>query len=102
MKLCTFEVRTHLGRHQRLGAVTDAGIVDLNFACAALLGGNYHLADAVVPSAMLAFLEAGALAMDKARKVVTCQVWREVYAVYLLILSEKSTRGMQDFIKLTD
>ncbi len=77
MKLCTFEVRTHLGRHQRIGAVTDAGIVDLNFACAALLGGNYHLADAVVPAQMLPFLEAGALAMDKARKVVALPIARE-------------------------
>ena len=37
MQLCTFEIRTHLGRHQRLGAITPAGIVDLNFACAAWL-----------------------------------------------------------------
>lgn len=64
MKLCTFEIKTHLGKHRRLGAVTPEGIVDLNFTCAWSLtekgdtnaGG---LAAAMVPDNMLAFLEAG-------------------------------------------
>src|ERR1700682_701834 len=61
MKLCTFEVRTHLGRHRRLGAVTTSGIVDLNFACASLTG-NYKQADALVPPSMRDFLEYGSMA----------------------------------------
>lgn len=61
MKLCTFEVRTHLGRHRRLGAVTASGIVDLNFACASLTG-NYKQADALAPPSMRDFLEYGSMA----------------------------------------
>lgn len=61
MKLCTFEVRTHLGRHRRLGAVTASGIVDLNFACAALTE-SYRQADALVPPSMREFLEYGSFA----------------------------------------
>ncbi len=61
MKLCTFEVRTHLGRHQRLGAITPDGIVDLNFACAALTG-SYKQADVLVPASMREFLEYGSMA----------------------------------------
>lgn len=34
MRLCTFEVHTHLGWQSRLGAVDDDGVVDLNFAAA--------------------------------------------------------------------
>lgn len=67
MKLCTFEVHTHLGRHRRLGAVTSEGIVDLNFACAARIG-SYKQADALVPPTMREFLEYGS--MEAARKAV--------------------------------
>jgi 2-keto-4-pentenoate hydratase/2-oxohepta-3-ene-1,7-dioic acid hydratase in catechol pathway len=64
MKLCTFEIKTHLGRHQRLGAVTTEGIVDLNFACAwsfFKLGEArpQTLADAVLPGNLLQFLQTG-------------------------------------------
>ncbi len=71
MKLCTLEVRTHLGRHQRLGAITPAGIVDLNFACAALTG-SYKQADVLVPPSMREFLEYGS--MDAARQALTERV----------------------------
>jgi 2-keto-4-pentenoate hydratase/2-oxohepta-3-ene-1,7-dioic acid hydratase in catechol pathway len=62
MKLCTFEIKTHLGRHQRLGGVTTEGIVDLNFACALSLSKSGEmrpqvLADAVLPASMLQFLQ---------------------------------------------
>ncbi|MDX2178784.1 MAG: fumarylacetoacetate hydrolase family protein [Bryobacteraceae bacterium] len=63
MKLCMFEVRTPVGRHRRLGAATDRGIVDLNFSSACRLG--QRLADIRVPSTMRAFLEHGE--MDEAR-----------------------------------
>jgi 2-keto-4-pentenoate hydratase/2-oxohepta-3-ene-1,7-dioic acid hydratase in catechol pathway len=64
MKLCTFEVSTRVGRQRRLGAVTAAGVVDLNFACARLLSDRVEprprkLASVVLPDNMLEFLEAG-------------------------------------------
>ncbi|HEX9006311.1 MAG TPA: fumarylacetoacetate hydrolase family protein [Bacteroidota bacterium] len=72
MRLCTFEVRTSLGRHQRLGAVTDRGIVDLNFACAWHLARKgearpYALADVLVPDGMLEFLQGEETSMGFAR-----------------------------------
>ncbi|HUI10453.1 MAG TPA: fumarylacetoacetate hydrolase family protein [Bacteroidota bacterium] len=72
MKLCTFEVATTLGRHQRLGAVLPAGIADLNFACAwhlALKGEvrPYTLADVLVPDTLLEFLRGGDTSMGFAR-----------------------------------
>ena len=64
MKLCTFEIKTHLGRHQRLGAVINTDIVDLNFACAWHLARDGEsrpqaVADALLPHSMLQFLQAG-------------------------------------------
>jgi 2-keto-4-pentenoate hydratase/2-oxohepta-3-ene-1,7-dioic acid hydratase in catechol pathway len=64
MRLCTFEVKTHLGRHQRLGVVITEGIVDLNFACSWYLARHGEsrpqaLADAVLPHSMLQFLRGG-------------------------------------------
>jgi len=59
LKLCTFEVRTPVGRHRRLGAVTDTGIVDVNFATAAVHGRK--MADVLAPSTMRDFLEFGSL-----------------------------------------
>ena len=61
MKLCTFEIRTALGRHRRLGAVVEQGIVDLNFACAWHLARKhearpYTLANVLVPDNMLEYL----------------------------------------------
>jgi 2-keto-4-pentenoate hydratase/2-oxohepta-3-ene-1,7-dioic acid hydratase in catechol pathway len=61
VKLCTFEVTTSLGRHERLGAVVPQGIVDLNFACAWHLARKgearpYALADVLVPDSMLEYL----------------------------------------------
>jgi 2-keto-4-pentenoate hydratase/2-oxohepta-3-ene-1,7-dioic acid hydratase in catechol pathway len=71
MKLCTFEVKTHLGRHQRLGGVIPDGIVDLNFACTWYLACHGEsrpqaVADAVLPSSMLQFLQAGETAKSYA------------------------------------
>ena len=34
MRLCTFEVATHVGRHSRVGAFRDGRVIDLNFATA--------------------------------------------------------------------
>ena len=65
MKLCSFQISTAIGRHRRLGAVTEAGIVDLNFAYAACLKSHGErrpqvVADALLPANMLDFLDAGA------------------------------------------
>ncbi len=76
MRLCTFQVSTSLGRHSRLGAFTDRGIVDLNFACAWHLATKgearpYALADVLVPDDMLSFLRGEATAMGFAQATVT-------------------------------
>jgi 2-keto-4-pentenoate hydratase/2-oxohepta-3-ene-1,7-dioic acid hydratase in catechol pathway len=73
LKLCTFEIRTHLGRHRRLGAVIPAGIVDLNFACTARVNAlgepqPQKIADVFLPGNMREFLEAGPGAMNAARE----------------------------------
>ena len=75
MKLVTFEVSTPLGPFERLGALTDAGIVDLNAAYARLLvcrgkAAPQRIADAQVPADMLAFLEGGQDAMAAAREAL--------------------------------
>ena len=74
MKLCTFEVRTHLGWQRRLGAVVSDGmdadsavnVIDMNFAAAHSLG-SYRMADALVPASLRELLEGGAAAMQAAR-----------------------------------
>jgi 2-keto-4-pentenoate hydratase/2-oxohepta-3-ene-1,7-dioic acid hydratase in catechol pathway len=71
MKLCTYQIKTHLGWHQRLGAVVPEGIVDLNFACAWLLSQSgetspQRVADAVLPNNMLEFLQGGQTARSHA------------------------------------
>jgi 2-keto-4-pentenoate hydratase/2-oxohepta-3-ene-1,7-dioic acid hydratase in catechol pathway len=51
-----------MGRHRRLGAVLSAGILDLNFACAARLQ-SHKLAAAILPGNMREFLEGESRAM---------------------------------------
>ena len=75
MKLCTFEIGTPIGARQRLGAVTEAGIVDLNLACERLLERRGEprpakLAAVVLPDNMLEFLEEGATARCYASEVL--------------------------------
>ncbi len=50
-------MRTQVGRFQRLGAVTEAGICDVNFLTAARTGQK--MADALVPATMREFLAEG-------------------------------------------
>jgi 2-keto-4-pentenoate hydratase/2-oxohepta-3-ene-1,7-dioic acid hydratase in catechol pathway len=71
MRLCTFEVRTSLGRHRRFGVETARGIVDMNFACAWHLARSGEprprtLADVLVPDSVLEFLRGGATTRDAA------------------------------------
>jgi 2-keto-4-pentenoate hydratase/2-oxohepta-3-ene-1,7-dioic acid hydratase in catechol pathway len=75
LKLCTFEVRTPLGRFDRLGVVTPRGIVDINFAAAALLARRgeprpERLAAVLAPANLLEFLEQGQSALTCAREVI--------------------------------
>lgn len=56
-----------MGRHRRLGAALPAGILDLNFACAAHMQSQ-KLADALLPGNMREFLEGEQRAMDAARE----------------------------------
>ena len=69
MKLCTFEVKTHLGRQRRLGAVVEGEIVDVNFAFANFIG-DHRLADVLAPPTMREYLDHGATRMiaDAVRK----------------------------------
>jgi 2-keto-4-pentenoate hydratase/2-oxohepta-3-ene-1,7-dioic acid hydratase in catechol pathway len=73
MKLCTFEVSTRLGPFARLGAMTPAGIVDLNMACAWLLERQGEpqprkVADVLLPADMLEFLRGEERAAGWARR----------------------------------
>jgi 2-keto-4-pentenoate hydratase/2-oxohepta-3-ene-1,7-dioic acid hydratase in catechol pathway len=75
MKLCTFEVKTSLGRHWRMGALLPQGIIDLNFACAWHLNGKgearpYTLADVLVPDTMLEFIRGEQTSMAFARATI--------------------------------
>jgi 2-keto-4-pentenoate hydratase/2-oxohepta-3-ene-1,7-dioic acid hydratase in catechol pathway len=75
MKLVTFVVMTVLGPFSRVGALQGERVTDLNMAYARWLSDHgepqpQRLADAQVPSAMLAFLEGGASAMAAARRAL--------------------------------
>ena len=68
-------MRTHLGRHRRLGAVIPDGVLDLNFTCAARLAAAgearpQKLADALAPAGMRDFLECEGRAMAAARESI--------------------------------
>jgi 2-keto-4-pentenoate hydratase/2-oxohepta-3-ene-1,7-dioic acid hydratase in catechol pathway len=72
MRLCTYEIRTALGRHERLGACLDDRIVDLNLASAWRLRAAGEpawrkLADLLVPPDLRAFLEVGMRGWDEVR-----------------------------------
>jgi hypothetical protein len=76
MKLCTFEVATHLGRYSRVGAYKDGRIIDLNFATAWYMAQQgesepQQLADALVPASMPSFLRAGLRATHTADELFT-------------------------------
>lgn len=77
MKLCTFEIQTHIGKIQRIGAVVDNNqrIIDINFSVAWRLAEKgevqpYRIADAFAPSTMLEFIQGGDSALEHARGAV--------------------------------
>ncbi len=73
MKLVTFEVMNAIGPMQRIGALRDERIIDLHGVYATYLRevrGIYRwrdIAEALVPTDMLKFIEGGEMAMDAAR-----------------------------------
>lgn len=75
MKLVTFEVKTPLGRIQRIGAMVGDRLLDLAAAWAAAhpdltREATDRLAGAYFPAEMTAFLESGRVGMDMARSLV--------------------------------
>ncbi|HUL43058.1 MAG TPA: fumarylacetoacetate hydrolase family protein [Bacteroidota bacterium] len=72
MKLCTFEVKTLLGKHQRLGTILDRGILDLNAACAWHLFRQgepepYRVAQVLLPPTMIGYLQGESRSSEAAR-----------------------------------
>ena len=75
MKLVTFQIGTPLGPFRRVGALHGQHVVDLNMAYVRWLSDQgeaqpHRLADAQVPSTMLAFLEGGPSTMAAARRAL--------------------------------
>lgn len=67
MKLVTFEIPSPIGTIERIGAIVDTQIIDLNFAYRAHLQASgktaraTEIADGLLPSDMIAFFEGGQL-----------------------------------------
>ena len=76
MRLCTFEVRTVLGRHRRLGAVMEGSVVlDLNFGAALVYAREgdprpQRMASVMLPDNMLEYLQGGSGTYEMARRVM--------------------------------
>lgn len=76
MRLVTFDVASPLGDLRRLGCVSPRGIVDVNLAYRAQLESVHGIsraadvADAVIPTDMLAFIETGEVALRAVREAV--------------------------------
>jgi 2-keto-4-pentenoate hydratase/2-oxohepta-3-ene-1,7-dioic acid hydratase in catechol pathway len=72
MKLCTFDITSHLGTHERLGVVLPEGVLDLHFTTVWYLQHQgepraYELAAVLVPPDMLEFLRGEQPSMKLAR-----------------------------------
>ncbi|MBI4376542.1 MAG: fumarylacetoacetate hydrolase family protein [Elusimicrobia bacterium] len=75
MKLITFELDAPAGPVERLGALHEGGVVDLNFSYARLLSEKGQaraqtMADALLPSEIMAFLALGAEGLDRAKQAL--------------------------------
>jgi len=77
MKLVTFSYKTIAGEHQRIGALLNGLIVDLNLGYTSLLfesgntGRPYEVSRGLIPLDMLEFLKGGKLSKNAADEVVT-------------------------------
>ncbi len=77
MKLVSFEVLTPVGRRTRVGAVHDDAFVDLQTAyrlrlreCGLTDRGSQRLAEALLPSSMVEFIEGDDRTLDAAREAL--------------------------------
>ena len=76
MKLATFEVDTALGAQRRVGAITNAAMVDVTAARVALLDRSLpsrvaaRVGNAQLPPDMIRILECGQIGVDWAREAV--------------------------------
>jgi 2-keto-4-pentenoate hydratase/2-oxohepta-3-ene-1,7-dioic acid hydratase in catechol pathway len=75
MRFCTFEIRTPLGRHRRLGVVSGDEVIDLHSACVWHLARKgesqpYRIATALLPPEMLRFLQGEETSMATAAGVI--------------------------------
>lgn len=78
MKLVSFEVSTPIGSVVRIGAVVgDRGFLDLNAAYRHFLvsidatpEAALRIADAVIPSSMVAFIQGGSVSLDVANQAI--------------------------------
>ncbi len=75
MKLVTFGIQTPLGLQERLGALHEGDVVDLSAAYARLLASRgvhaaRRLAEAILPSDMVAFLEQWPLSLEAAKEAL--------------------------------
>jgi 2-keto-4-pentenoate hydratase/2-oxohepta-3-ene-1,7-dioic acid hydratase in catechol pathway len=91
--LCTFEVKTVLGRFRRLGAVTDAGVVDLESGAAWWYAREgdprpREMARVMLPANMLEYLQGGETTREMARQVLA--------AVQTEVRAGRTLRGPQE------
>jgi hypothetical protein len=76
MKLVTFAVSTPVGQIQRIGAIHQNRVIDLNMGYTRYLADNhgngqaYELAAAMLPSDMIAFFRMGKEGKDKAELTI--------------------------------
>ncbi len=78
MKLVSYEIQTPLGSHVRIGALHDAeDIIDLERAYRQVLivqgateSAAKRMAEAIIPTSMVAFIQGGSTALDAARWAV--------------------------------
>jgi 2-keto-4-pentenoate hydratase/2-oxohepta-3-ene-1,7-dioic acid hydratase in catechol pathway len=76
MKLVTFEVKTTIGAVQRIGVLRGQGVIDLHAAYAAYLKKARsiyrwrELAQAILPTDMLKFIEGGEIALEAAQRAL--------------------------------
>ena len=77
MRFVTFQVKTPVGPVQRIGILRRQGVIDLHAASTAAylreVRGIYRwreLAEAIVPTDMLKFIEGGSMSMDAVRQAL--------------------------------
>ena len=83
MKLVTFEINSLLGPQNRIGAIVDNMVVDLNLAFTAHLeklgrtARPYEIANAIIPTDMVEYFRGGALSSEAASEALNFVVANE-------------------------